>query len=178
VLEQRIQTPSIVVRRDVYERLGGFDRRLACAGEDWEMWIRIAAEFPFWYEVEPLALYRMRPASLSGQGRRTSQYARDLTNVLEIAGSYLPAYVPSQVAGELLAQARDGVALTAVRDAGRAIERKELAAAAAHIRAALACSRSFGVIRQILGLAWRTLALWARARVKAAYVGSVGSSGR
>ena len=43
--EQRIMTPSIAVRRAVYERLGGFDRRLACA-EDWEMWVRIAAAFP------------------------------------------------------------------------------------------------------------------------------------
>ena len=39
--EQRIMTPSIVVRRDVYEALGGFDDRLRCS-EDWEMWVRIA----------------------------------------------------------------------------------------------------------------------------------------
>ena len=40
-------TPSIVVRRSVYERLGSFDRRLVCA-EDWEMWVRIAAHYPIW----------------------------------------------------------------------------------------------------------------------------------
>jgi hypothetical protein len=26
----------------IYEEIGGFDRRLSCAGEDWEMWVRIA----------------------------------------------------------------------------------------------------------------------------------------
>jgi len=34
---QRLQTPCMVVRRDVYERLGGFDRRPRGLGEDWEM---------------------------------------------------------------------------------------------------------------------------------------------
>jgi glycosyltransferase involved in cell wall biosynthesis len=56
--EQRIVTPSIVVRRSVYERLGGFDDRLACA-EDWEMWVRVAARFPVYYEERPLACYRL-----------------------------------------------------------------------------------------------------------------------
>ena len=37
--EQRIMTPSIAVRRRVYERLGGFDKRLKCS-EDWEMWVQ------------------------------------------------------------------------------------------------------------------------------------------
>lgn len=56
--EQRIMTPSIVVRRSVYERLGGFDDRLACA-EDWEMWVRVAARFPVYFEERPLACYRL-----------------------------------------------------------------------------------------------------------------------
>ena len=47
--EQRIMTPCIVVRRSVYEQLGGFDDRLACA-EDWEMWVRVASHFPVYYE--------------------------------------------------------------------------------------------------------------------------------
>src|SRR4029077_3394702 len=56
-VEQRVQTPAMVVRREVYETLGGFDRRLSWT-EDWEMWARIAVHYPVWYEVEPLALYR------------------------------------------------------------------------------------------------------------------------
>ena len=51
-------TPCIVVRRSVYEELGGFDDRLACA-EDWEMWVRLAARFPVYYEERPLACYRL-----------------------------------------------------------------------------------------------------------------------
>jgi glycosyltransferase involved in cell wall biosynthesis len=55
--EQYIQTPSMVVKREVYETLGTFDRRLNCM-EDWEMWIRIANTFPIAASNRVLALYR------------------------------------------------------------------------------------------------------------------------
>jgi glycosyltransferase involved in cell wall biosynthesis len=87
---QRLQTPAMVVRRDVYERLGGYDRRIRYYGEDWEMWVRIAAEYPVWYEVEPLALYRVHSNSLSGRSLRTGENAQDLRQVIEIIGAYLP----------------------------------------------------------------------------------------
>ena len=69
---QRLQPPTIVVRRSVYERIGGFDSRAGLMGEDWEMWVRIAAHFPVWYEPEPLALYRIHDSSITArpvQGR-------------------------------------------------------------------------------------------------------------
>jgi hypothetical protein len=68
--EQRIMTPCIVVRRSVYEQLGGFDDRLACA-EDWEMWVRIAARFPVYYEERPLACYRLHDDSNTGRNLRS-----------------------------------------------------------------------------------------------------------
>jgi glycosyltransferase involved in cell wall biosynthesis len=67
--EQRIMTPCIVVRRSVYEQLGGFDDRLACA-EDWEMWVRVAARFPVYYEERPLACYRLHDDSNTGRNLR------------------------------------------------------------------------------------------------------------
>ena len=45
-LGQRLQPPTIVVRRSVYEAIGGFDPRAGLVGEDWEMWVRIAGHFP------------------------------------------------------------------------------------------------------------------------------------
>lgn len=59
-----VQCPCIVVRRAVYERLGGFDDAYAyCA--DYDMWQRIASEYPIWYEPQPLAEYREHDASAS-----------------------------------------------------------------------------------------------------------------
>jgi glycosyltransferase involved in cell wall biosynthesis len=55
--EQYIQTPSIVVKRYVYENIGAFDRRLNCI-EDWEMWIRLANYYPIATTNLVLAKYR------------------------------------------------------------------------------------------------------------------------
>ena len=55
--QQYIQTPSMVVKRAVYETIGCFDRRLNCM-EDWEMWIRIANNYPIATSNKVLAAYR------------------------------------------------------------------------------------------------------------------------
>ncbi|MCI0636075.1 MAG: glycosyltransferase, partial [Actinobacteria bacterium] len=75
---QRLQTPCMVVRRAVYEQLGGFDPSLDGYGEDWEMWVRIAARHAVWYEPEPLAVYRVRSSSLTGQLLHTGENVRKL----------------------------------------------------------------------------------------------------
>jgi len=56
-LKQIIQTPAMVVRREVYEAVGGFDRRFDCM-EDWEMWTRIASRYPIAFINGVLAEYR------------------------------------------------------------------------------------------------------------------------
>ncbi|MFB8791775.1 MAG: glycosyltransferase [Potamolinea sp.] len=78
----RIQTPSIVVRREVYENLGGFDHRFTL-GEDWEMWVRIAANYPMWYEVEPLALYRQHSNSITKSSVLNGLYMQDQYKIIE-----------------------------------------------------------------------------------------------
>jgi glycosyltransferase involved in cell wall biosynthesis len=55
--QQYIQTPSMVVKREVYESIGCFDRRLNCM-EDWEMWIRVANNYPIATSNKVLAAYR------------------------------------------------------------------------------------------------------------------------
>ena len=52
---QRVQTPAAVVARSTYERLGGFRTDL-CHALDWEMWVRIAAAAPVWYDPRVLAV--------------------------------------------------------------------------------------------------------------------------
>ena len=90
--EQLLQPPAMVVRRAVYERLGGFDRRILSFGEDWEMWVRIAAAYPVHYEPEPLAAYRLNDeTSLSGSALRTGQNMRDLRTAVSLNAELLPA---------------------------------------------------------------------------------------
>jgi hypothetical protein len=155
-VEQRIQTPSIVVRREVYEKLGGFDSRLSWC-EDWEMWVRIAAQYPVWYEVEPLALYRIHSNSSSGHHIRTGENMRDVRRAIAIFQSYLP----QTNAIHIVNQARENWALEAIGSAApEMLARSDLAAASIQTKEALKCSRSLRVIRGSLLIFWRISKLW------------------
>jgi glycosyltransferase involved in cell wall biosynthesis len=141
-LNQRIQTPSIVVRRDVYEEIGGFDRRFSCWGEDWEMWVRIAARYPMWYEVEPLALYRIRSTSLSGNSVRTGKNIRDFRKGIEIVREYLP----SDRAHKITQKTLKHYALFALGYAEQLAAKDDSYGAMNQIREALLCRSSLSVI--------------------------------
>jgi glycosyltransferase involved in cell wall biosynthesis len=87
---QQLETPSIVVKRSVYEQLGSFFA--VHYGEDWEMWARIAAHFPVAYSPKCLAQYRyLNTTSISHRYIREGQNIRDITKVITIINQYLPA---------------------------------------------------------------------------------------
>jgi GT2 family glycosyltransferase len=157
---QRLQPSAMVVRREIYERLGGFDRRIRQFGEDWEMWLRIAAHYPVWYEPEPLAVYRMRSGSLTSRSVSDGQDIRELCRVVAIAQSYLPR----DVAPALARRAREECALGGCRRLRRRVAAGELDVLCwGQLRAALACSRSPRVVVRMLLL----YALWCRVRISA-----------
>ncbi len=153
--EQRIMTPSIVARRDVYEALGGFDDRLVCS-EDWEMWVRIAAHYPVWYEPEALAVYRMHDDSNTGRHVRTGDDMRYTAMAIDMFETYLPRDTAASVA----ARARETYALAALDTADRMLTRHDVAAALAQAREAIRLRRSPRVARRILGLTLRAGAQW------------------
>ena len=83
--KQYIQTPSMVVKREVYETIGCFDRRLNCM-EDWEMWIRIANNYPIAVSNKVLAAYRSHEENATnntfkdGTALKTHQLICDLVD--------------------------------------------------------------------------------------------------
>ncbi|HUP14120.1 MAG TPA: hypothetical protein VM187_17990, partial [Niastella sp.] len=85
---QRIQYCAITVKREVYEKLGGFYG--VRYGEDWEMWVRLAAKYPVAYTPEVLADYRRHESSISGQSFLSGQNLRDLQWVMATIQGYLP----------------------------------------------------------------------------------------
>lgn len=145
--EQRIMTPSIVVRREAYEKLGGFDQRLICS-EDWEMWVRIAANYPIWYEVEPLAAYRIHNNSNTGRHIRTGEDMRYTRKAISIFKSYLPRAISEKVAKK----ARETYALSALDMACSLLIKREIKAALVQIKEALQFSFSARVMRRTIRL--------------------------
>ena len=83
--KQYIQTPSMVVKREVYETIGCFDRRLNCM-EDWEMWTRIANNYPIAVSNKVLAAYRSHEENATnntfkdGTALKTHQLICDLVD--------------------------------------------------------------------------------------------------
>lgn len=146
-IHQRIQTPSIVVRRSVYEQLGGFDHRISWA-EDWEMWVRIAAQYPVWYEPKPLAAYRIHSSSSTGRHAYTGENIRDLVRAIEIIKPYLP-----QASAQKLSQrSREHWAFYAQWSAYQMLAQGKLDGAITQVREGIRCGRSLKVSLAMLPL--------------------------
>jgi hypothetical protein len=140
---QRLQTPCMVVRREVYERLGGFDRRGGFA-EDWEMWVRIAARFPVAYEPGPLALYRVHPLSRTGRFVRSGENVRDLRRVIEINREHFPLPQADAISRRALRE----TATTCLRRARRLLGAGDTEAMWAQVREAVRSDASPRVLAE------------------------------
>lgn len=156
-LEQRIMTPTMVVRREVYEKLGGFDTRLVGC-EDWEMWIRIAASHPIWYEVEPLAVYRMHTHSYTGQHIRTGEDIRYICLAIEI----FKAYLPDSIADRVARHAKNTYARSALDIAYKMWLKRDWDVVRAQVREAFRCSHSPKVVRRLIWLILWGIIDWLR----------------
>lgn len=58
-----IPGPTVLIRRSCFEKVGGFDENLAW--EDWDMWLRIARQYEFYYSAEPSVVYRIHDGSFT-----------------------------------------------------------------------------------------------------------------
>ena len=146
--EQRIMTPSITVRREVYEELGGFDSRLVCS-EDWEMWVRIAARYPVWYEPSVLAGYRMHTKSNTGRHFRMAEELGYTRRAIEMFTPYLPPDRAQAIARRARLTYAD-TALNNARGFARSGDRRGMQA---HLVEAVKMSATPGVMRRAASIA-------------------------
>lgn len=86
---QLVQCPSVVVKRAVYEQLGGYRRDL-CYALDWEMWVRIAFRYPVWYEPEVLACYRQHERNETSRLAKMNAHLTDICKALSIMHEHAP----------------------------------------------------------------------------------------
>lgn len=144
---QRVQFVSIVVKRSVYEALGGFCQDVGSAA-DWEMWKRIAAHYPVIFEPQPLAGYRLHSTSESSRLVSTGANISDTRKAIEISQSYLPA----EKVQNLSNQALEHYALYALNTAQTLLSQGEYQIAIAQIQEALKCSQSSQVKEGVIHL--------------------------
>ena len=140
-VRQRVQFASIAVRRDVYEKLGGFSQQAGSAA-DWEMWKRIAAHYNVWYEPQILACFRLHSASETSRLMQSGGNIADARKAIEISRFYLP----KTLAEELSNQSKEHYAIEALKMAHIMLQRGEVNYAFAQIREGLKCSNSSKVM--------------------------------
>ncbi|MET4023754.1 glycosyltransferase [Bradyrhizobium sp. S3.2.12] len=145
---QLIQTPSIVVAREIYEQIGTFDRRLSWV-EDWEMWVRIAAYRDVWFETGQLALYRVHGASSTSRQLRSAENLRDVRRALSIIHGYLPSETADATINASLAFWAGDALKNRVPTY---IRKGDFAAVGAQVSEALRCSRSPATLAAFVGL--------------------------
>lgn len=144
---QRIQYVAMVVKREVYERLGGFYG--VEYGEDWEMWVRIAAHYPMGYTPEVLAEYRKHYSSISGKSFVTGQNMVSLDWVMKRIRHYLPA----QRRAAVMTASRNFYAHYALRVANTLWKKfKNKRGASAQALAAWSMSKDVGLLYKIVKL--------------------------
>lgn len=143
----RLQASPIVVKRSVYEKLGGFSPE-AGAASDWEMWKRIAVHYPIWYEPQPLAWYRQHSSSDNTRLVKSGGLIADVRRSIEISKSYLPR----DVADKFSNLAREHYAFYALDTAKKLLSDGEFEGALAQIRELLKCSQSSQVKEAIVSL--------------------------
>jgi glycosyltransferase involved in cell wall biosynthesis len=78
-----VECPAVVVKRAMYEQPGGFRPELTST-LDVEMWVRIAANTPVYYEPQILAAFSCHGGNQSAMQMRTGANMQDMARAIEI----------------------------------------------------------------------------------------------
>ncbi|MEM6398880.1 MAG: glycosyltransferase [Cyanobacteria bacterium P01_D01_bin.116] len=139
-----ISVPSLaVVRREVYENLGGFDRRCGISA-DWEMWVRIFSHYPMWFEAEPLAMWRVHLQSANNVNAKSDVFIQENYNTVE---TILQSYFPNEPNSHLARTVRQNCAFLALESADALIKKGDIAEGMNQLKTALNYSKSSKVFR-------------------------------
>jgi glycosyltransferase involved in cell wall biosynthesis len=93
VQENFIYSTSVVVPREIYEKIGGFHPSVMHT-VDWDMWLRISLEGPIGYVQQPLLAYRIHSKSGSYSQNNTLELIdkkyEDICYIINTYQDYLP----------------------------------------------------------------------------------------
>lgn len=145
LVHSRIYFVSFIVRRSVYEHIGGFRPELKLC-YDWDMWKRVALHAPIFYDPAPLGCYRLHPVSAYASWLRTGENVADERRSIELSCTYIPGADAARVR-------RDALKATAVRASFYARRHWDEGHRAAALRLsleALRCSPTPGIAGRVL----------------------------
>lgn len=89
LLDCVVWTSTVLARRDLFAEIGQFDETLRI-GEDYDLWLRASRVTPILRVPQPLALYRMHPASITRRVPERNWQAMVVERALERWGYASP----------------------------------------------------------------------------------------
>jgi glycosyltransferase involved in cell wall biosynthesis len=153
--KQRIQTPAVVVRRSIYESQGGFRSDLTFT-LDWEMWCRIAKDYPVWYEPTLLACYRIHTSAETSRLRLKAGDIDDVRRCIKMVSDYLPE---KKMAARIRRLALDYYAIQALQNGWELLLRRNFVSGFRQIRGGFKCGVSPKILWRAVILGMKTLRL-------------------
>jgi hypothetical protein len=144
IASNEMTTSTVVVRREVQARLGGFTAAIGPSSTDWEMWLRLSLHGAVAYTQAPAARYRQHPETISrattGAGERLRCNVRVVGRVLAQHGEQIRDLKRAATLGHA------GLAAQALMAAGDAYTRSARTQARSMVALAqeLVCQLDFG----------------------------------
>ena len=156
---QRLQCPSVVMRRDTYRRVGGFDPDLRYV-VDWEMWVRVAAAYPVAYVPDSLAIYRIHEGAETRQIKSSGGVTKDmLAGLLKVKATLEKAGRTDCVdaATAYAAAVSSAATFEAWKANHKQVAAKEFWASMRHFGPLMGLKWVYGHFRRFAGVWWRTV---------------------
>ena len=139
-LASSIEAVSVVAKRSVFEKLGGYCPQ-ALSAADWEMWKRVACYYDIWYEPLPLACRRIDKDTWTSRLIKTGGNILSARKAIEITHSYLPPKYKN-----LTGIALENFAISGIILADKSFDNQDYDAAVKLLIESLKCSDSNNVI--------------------------------
>ena len=140
LLHSLVQTPTVLVRRELLERAGLFDERMRLTvAEDYELYLRLAALAPFHFIAEDLVHCRAQPGGLSA----------DVLEGIDQVERVVKAAIERERVGQALA-ARALASLDLRRYKQLLLRAAPKDVRLRHLRAALARDQGYALTRALL----------------------------
>jgi glycosyltransferase involved in cell wall biosynthesis len=143
---QRLHFVGLIVRRSVYEELGGFRAKLQHCS-DWDMWNRIVLHAPIFYDPTLLACNRLHPSSGTSHMISTGKNVREERLCVRISCANLPR----KEAKRLYRRGMGVAAIRALRHVLQHWKKRDARTASRQFVEALRC----GISAMTIGLVYR-----------------------
>lgn len=86
LLGNRIASPTVLIRKSVIDEIGSFDESILWGGDDYDLWIRIAQKYRFFYQEEVLCIRYEHQKNYSVDKKRM------MSKTIELGEKYVELY--------------------------------------------------------------------------------------